>query len=110
MMYYIFSLAILISGGIMLDIIYKEYPKSRIKNFIFWTTLILTIMSSLAIILEKFNICLILLGIFECINTYKYRKKENVSIFNPFFADTYIFGYGLILWGIVKGFSNGFFW
>lgn len=109
-MYYIFSLAILINGGMTLSFIYKNYPKSKIKNFIFWTALILTIMSSLAIILEKFNICLILSGIIECICTYKHNRKESSSAFDPYLLDGYFIGYGLILWGIVKGFTNGFFW
>lgn len=108
--YYLMSIIILMSGGITLDFIHKNYPKSMIKNIVFWVMLTLTIMSSLAVIYEKFNIVLIIFGIFKCIYTYKYRKKENISTFYPYFANGYFIGYALILWGIAKGFTNGFFW
>lgn len=108
--YYLFSIALLFSGGMILRFIHKNYPKSKFKNIAFGTVLILTIMSSLAIILEKFNICLILLGIIECIYTYKDNKKDCGRAFDPYLLEGYLVGYALILWGIGKGFSNGFFW
>ena len=94
----------------ILNFIYKNYPKSRTRNILFWTVIILTIMSSLAIILEKFNICLILFGIIECIYTYKNNKKDCGRAFDPYLLEGYLMGYVLILVGIGKGLSNGFFW
>ena len=110
MIYYIFSIAFLIDGVMMLDFIHGNYPKSKIRNILFWTVTITTITTSLAIIFEKFNISLILSGIIEYIYTYKYRKKENISTFYPYSAEGYLVGTILISLGIVKGFSNGFFW
>lgn len=110
--YYLFSIFLLFNGGMILEFIHKNYPKSKFKNIAFGTVLIITIMSSLAIILEKFNICLILLGILECIHNYKYNKKYNYkpSWYNLHLIDGYTLGAMLILIGIGKGLSNGFFW
>ena len=110
--YYLASLMILLLGGMILGFIYKNYPKNRTRNILFWAVIILTIMSSLAIILEKFNICLILFGIIECMYTYKYNKKYNYkpSLYNLHLINGYILGAILILVGIGKGFTNGFLW
>lgn len=108
--YHLFSLITIIYGTIMLGFIYKNYPKSRTRSIIFGVILILTITSSLAIIFEKFNISITLFGITECIYTYKYNKKECCRAFDPYLLEGYIIGFGLILMGIIKGSTNGFFW
>lgn len=102
---YIFILGLLFHGGVMLYVIKKDYPKSRIRDFAFGTIAIIIIMLCLSLIFKIWdNICAILYGIMIFIFTYKHNEKEDLqlSILKPNSLDGYILALVFIFYGIIK--------